>query len=97
MNNLEETINKGPTKKARIEDFEHGTLAVITQGNENRPFRLKGVVKGQRITTLVDIGASHDFINQQLVERHKIATQNFKGFKVIMGNGTIDQCTKCIP
>ena len=46
MNNLEETINKEPTKRARLEDSKQQTLVVITQGNENRPFQLKGVVKG---------------------------------------------------
>ena len=38
MNNLEETFNAGSAKRDRMEDFKHGTLVIITQGNENRPF-----------------------------------------------------------
>ena len=51
----------------------------------------------QKITVLVDGGATHNFIDLSLVERRKIPTEPFKGFTmVIPGNHTME-CNRWIP
>ena len=51
----------------------------------------KGVLQGQRITILVDGGATHKFIDAALVEKRKLPIDSFKGFiVVILGNHTME-------
>jgi hypothetical protein len=45
-------------------------------------FQIKGVVQGQRETILIDGGASHNFIDMDMVERRNIPTVYFEGFLV---------------
>ena len=46
---------------------------------------------------LVDGGATHNFIDESLVERRKLQDKTFDGFIVIIpGNNSMD-CTKWIP
>ena len=54
-------------------------------------------MQGQRITVLVDGGATHNFINAALVEKRKLPTESFEGFiVVILGNHTME-CNRWIP
>ena len=41
----------------------------------NRLFRVKGSLAGQAISCLVDCGATHDFVSQSFVARHRLADQ----------------------
>lgn len=86
-----------PYKRPRLEEEECGTLAVISNDYEDRPLKLKGFLKGQKIISLVDSGTSHNFIRQNLVTRRKLKAKEFEGFKVALRNGTINNCTKVIP
>ena len=59
--------------------------------------RLKGVLQGQRITTLADGGSTHNFIDAALVEKRKLPTESFEGFIVVIpGNHTME-CNRWIP
>ena len=59
--------------------------------------RLKGSIHGQKVTVLVDGGATHNFIYAALVQRGKLQAETFDGFMVIIpGNNSMD-CTKWIP
>ena len=59
--------------------------------------RLKGNIQGQKVTILVDGGATHNFIYATLVERRKLQVETFDGFTVIiLGKNSMD-CTKWIP
>lgn len=44
--------------------------------------RIKGIVQGQRVSVLIDNGATHNFINTQMVEHRGIQTESFEGFSV---------------
>ena len=46
--------------------------------------RVLGTVRGQRISVLVDSGATHNFIDAQMVERRGIPTESFDGFSVLV-------------
>ena len=70
---------------------------MVTQESGKRPFCIKGMLKGKRVIALIDFGASHNFISKDLVVKRRLKSKKFKGFKVIMGNGTLDQCMEIIP
>jgi hypothetical protein len=50
-------------------------------------FRVRGVVQGHRITTLIDGGATHNFIDAALVSMKGIPTEEFEGFSVVVADG----------
>ena len=79
-----------PNKRIKIDETEFGTLAVVTHESGKRYFRVEGVLKGQKVIALIDFGALHNFISKDLLIKRRLKTQKFKGFKVVMGNGTID-------
>jgi len=43
--------------------------------DKNRLFRVIGTLAGQPISCLIDCGASHDFVSQSFVEKHKLRDQ----------------------
>ena len=53
--------------------------------------RVHGTVRGQRVSVLVDSGATHNFIDAQLVERRGIQTESFDGFSVLVPGDQIIQ------
>ena len=59
--------------------------------------RLKGGIQGQKVTVLVDRGATHNFIYPTLVERRKLQDETFDGFIVIIPGNNFMDCTKWIP
>ncbi len=56
--------------------LQQGRLSSIQQEGS---FRLHGVLAGQKVITLVDTGATHNFIDARLVERRGIKTEEFEG------------------
>ena len=54
--------------------------------------RLKGILEGQRITILVDGGATHNFIDSTLLEKRKLPTESFEGFTVIIPRNHTMEC-----
>ena len=46
---------------------------------------------------LVDSGATHKFIDAQLVERRGILTESFDGFSVLVPGDQTMQCAKYVP
>ena len=59
--------------------------------------RLKGSIQGQKVTVLVDGGATPNFIAANLVERRKLQAETFDGFTVIIPGNNSMGCTKWIP
>jgi predicted aspartyl protease len=47
-------------------------------------FRVRGFLQGHKVTILIDGGASHNFINNNMVERRGISTEEFNGFIVVI-------------
>ena len=50
---------------------------------------MRGVLAGQRVITLLDIGATHNFIDSRLIERCGIQTEHFEGLRVRVADGYI--------
>jgi hypothetical protein len=57
-------------------------------------FRVRGILKGQRVTTLIDGGATHNFIDATLVTKRHIPVEHFEGFNVVVENGYNMTCTQ---
>ena len=53
--------------------------ARLTSIQREGSFRMRGVLAGQKIITLLDTGATHNFIDTRLVERRGIHTEKFEG------------------
>ena len=45
------------------------------------------------MSVLVDSGATHNFINAQLVQRRGITTKEFEGFSILVPGDRTMQCT----
>ena len=46
--------------------------ARLTSVQQEGSFRMRGVLAGQRVITLLDTGATHNFIDSRLIERRGI-------------------------
>jgi hypothetical protein len=60
-------------------------------------FRMRGVLQGQRVTILIDGGASHNFIDVALVNMRHLPTVEFEGFLVEVAGGRTMPCDRYIP
>jgi hypothetical protein len=58
---------------------------------------MRGVLQGQRVSVLIDGGASHNFIDSALVKRRHIPTVEFEGFRVEVAGGNTMPCDRYIP
>ena len=52
--------------------------ARLTSIQQEGSFRMRGVLAGQKIITLLDTGVTHNFIDTRLVERRGIHTEKFE-------------------
>jgi hypothetical protein len=76
---------------------EKATLASISGVPKFNTFRMRGVLQGQRVSVLIDGGASHNFIDAALLKRRHIPIVEFEGFKVEVAGGSTMPCNKYIP
>lgn len=65
-----------PEPKVVADEVEHedqgrehlgGMLAALSGAPRYHSFRVRGILQGQRVTVLIDIGATHNFIDKGLV------------------------------
>jgi len=69
------------------------TIATISIFPRYYTFRIRGTVQGKRIMTLVDGGATHNFIDVSLVNWGSIPVNDFEGFDVVVADGYNMMCT----
>lgn len=50
--------------------------------------KLKGKIKGKEVAVLIDIGATHNFIHEALVEEKQLTITQGTKFGVSIGDGT---------
>jgi hypothetical protein len=72
-------------------------LASISGVPKYNTFRMRGVLQGQKVSVLIDGGASHNFIDSTLLQRRHIPTVEFEGFKVEVAGGSTMPCNRYIP
>lgn len=90
-----------PNKEAKYDDdYEEqvSTTTIATRNSIHHPFRMKGMsLRGQKVITSMDSGASHDFISEKLVSKRKLEPKNIKGFSAAMGTRALIKCTRKVP
>ena len=59
-------------------------------------FRLRGVLAGQKVITLLDTGATHNCIDAQFEERHGLITEDFDGLRVKVADGYTLRCDRMV-
>ena len=74
-----------------------GTLATLRGVPKYLTLRVRGTILGQRVLVLVDSGATHSFIDTQLVQRRGIHIADFEGFSVLVLGARTMQCAKYVP
>jgi hypothetical protein len=69
------------------------TIATLSGTPRFYTFRVKGVLQGQRVTNLIDGGATLNFIDVAFVAKRHMATEDFKGFNMVVVDGFTMTCT----
>ena len=59
--------------------------------------RVQGSILNQRVFVLIDNGATHNFIDAQLVQRRAIPIDAFEGFSVLVLGDRKMQCMHYVP
>ena len=73
------------------------TIASISGVPKFNTFRMSGVLQGQKVSVLIDGGASHNFIDSTLLKIRHIPTVEFEGFRVEVAGGRTMPCDRHIP
>ena len=60
-------------------------------------FRVQGSILDQRVSVFIDSGATHNFIDAQLVQRREIPTDDFDGFFVLVPGARTMQFMHYVP
>jgi hypothetical protein len=74
-----------------------GTIATLSGIPRYNTLRLKGLIQGQHMTTLVDSGATPNFIDEFLLSRRGLNIEEFEGFHVAVADGYMMTCLYMIP
>jgi hypothetical protein len=74
-----------------------GTIGTLSGVPKYNTLRLKGLVQGKHMKTLVYGGATHNFIDASLVARRGLCTEEFEGFHVVVADGYTMTCLDMIP
>lgn len=51
--------------------------------------KVKGMVANQEVMVLIDLGATHNFIDEVFVRKKGLKTKEFEGFRVTNANGKL--------
>jgi len=78
------------------EDVKGVTIVTLLGVPRYYTFRIRGILQEQRVTTLIDGGAMHNFIDAMLVTRRCIPTEDFEGFNIVVADGYNMICTQRI-
>jgi hypothetical protein len=73
------------------------TIASISGVPKFNTFRMRGVHQGQKVSVLIDAGASHNFIDSTLLKIRNIPTIEFEGFRFEVVGGRTMPCDSYIP
>jgi hypothetical protein len=80
-----------------LQDIPKGvTIATLSGVPKYYTFKVRGIFQEKRITTLVDGGVTHNFIDVALFTRINIPAEDFEGLNVVVVDGYNMMCTQRI-
>eukprot|EP00253_Pinus_taeda_P032154 PITA_32154 len=74
-----------------------GALAALRGVPKYLTLSVRGTVRGQQVSVLVDSGATHNFIDAQMVDQRGIQTESFDGFSVLVPGDQTMTCARYVP
>jgi hypothetical protein len=91
------TTRAQPKEEAKPHrEVKGGTIATLSRVLRYNTLRLKDLIQGKCMTTLVYGGATHNFIDVSLVARRGVHTMEFEGFHVAVADGYTMTCLDMI-
>ena len=72
-------------------------MAQLTNLQKIGSFRVRGVLCGQKIITLIDTSTTHNFIDEGVVARRVLRTEECEGFRKMFADSFTLTCTCKIP
>lgn len=76
-------------REAEVGDFVELSINSVVGFTTPKTMKLKGTVLGHSVVVLIDCGATHNFISEDLVNRLGLATAGTSHYSVFMGTGMV--------
>ena len=83
------------TEESSIPEDEK-SLARLTGDHKAITFKVRGTIQGQKVISLIDIEATHNFVDARLVSKRGLQIDEHAGFRVMVANGDKLLCTRKI-
>jgi hypothetical protein len=90
-------VPQPPEQANRRKPAKGGVIATLSGVPRYDTLRIRGIIQGQWAITLIDGGATHNFIDASLVSRWALQTEEFEGFDVAVADGHTVECLDRIP
>ncbi|KAL1213452.1 RNA-directed DNA polymerase-like protein [Cardamine amara subsp. amara] len=85
----EEEVHDGGEQQPEETELAVAVVSLNSVAGLSSPktMKIKGTIQGEPVIMLIDSGASHNFISQQVVNKLGLKIDKTKGYGVIMGSG----------
>jgi hypothetical protein len=90
-------VPQPPEQVNRRKPTKGGVIATLSSVPRYDTLRIRWIIQGQRAITLINGGATHNFINASLVSRRVLQTKEFEGFDVAVADGHTVECLDIVP
>jgi hypothetical protein len=90
-------VPQPPEQANKWKPSKGGIIATLSNVPRNDTLHIRGIIHGQWEITLIDGGATHNFIDASLVSRQALQTEEFDGFDVAVADGHIVECLNRVP
>ena len=88
--------DESSTPKKNIIPKDDRSLAQLTGAQKAVTYRVRGTIQGRKVISLINTGATHNFIDARLVATRGLQTKEYVGFRVMVANGDKLLCTQKI-
>ncbi|KAE8650876.1 hypothetical protein Csa_002497, partial [Cucumis sativus] len=61
--------------------------------NSSKTIKIKGEIRGREVVVLIDGGATHNFIAEEVVKELKISVETMDAYGVVLGTGGVVRAT----
>jgi hypothetical protein len=90
-------VPQPPEQANRRKPTKGGVIATLSGVPRYDTLCIRGIIQGQWEITLIDGGATHNFIDASLVSRRALQTEEFEGFDVAVADGHTVECLDRVP